>query len=412
VTVTELTSRLTHGLTHGLTIRGVTQTELGGRLARLPEWAKALIVFGSCQLVTALMLDRAARFTTIDQQGTTARWPYLSFVARWDSAWYRTIAEGGYPSVLPRDPAGEVEQNAWAFYPLFPMLGRALGTLGLSWPVAGWTISVLSALAAAVVLRSLVDQLGGPSLALWSVALLGSFTVAPVLQFPYSEALALFLLLTVLWCLQRRRYGAAIAVILLLGLARPIAAPLAVVVVVHVILRLRRRPPPITMSAELARMALLVLAAGVATIGWPVIAALATGERSAYTETMAAWRYGRGVVPVDPWLDASARYLGPFSGRVALVAAGIGLLWWLTRPSSRFIGGDLRVWCVAYPLYLLAVLDPTTSLARYMVLLFPLGVLLAAASPSAAYRRALVVASFVTQLVWIVVIWRIASFPP
>ncbi len=377
---------------------------LTARLARLPGWAQALLVMMACQLLTALLLDRAARFTLLDHEGHTSRWSYLAFVARWDSAWYRKIAEGGYPSVLPIDAAGQVQQNEWAFYPVFPMLARGLMALpGVGWARAGWLVSVLSALVAAVLLRMLVDRLAGPSPALWSVALLGSFTSAAVLQFPYSDALGLALLLAVLCCLQRGRYALAMPLLVLIGLARPIAVPLAVVVVVHAVRRLRHRP---------TTALLLVAAAGVGAVVWPVTVAVATGRQSAYTDTMAAWRYGRGLVPVDPWLDASARYLGPFFGRVMLIAVPLALLWWLTRPAARFLGADLRVWCVAYGGYLLAVLDPTTSLARYLLLFFPLGLLLAAASPSTAFRRVLVVFGFVTQLVWIVTIWRLNGFPP
>jgi MFS family permease len=374
------------------------------RVARLPRWAHALLIFVACQLLTAVLIDRAARFTVLDAQGHTSRWSYLRFVARWDSAWYRRIAQEGYPLVLPLDGTGEVKQNGWAFYPLFPMLARALMALpGVGWPLAGWLVAVISALAAAILLRLLVERLGGPALALWSVALLGSFTTAPVLQFPYSDSLALALVLAVLCCLQRRRYALVVPLLLVIGLARPVAVPLAVVVAVHAVRRLRRRP--------LTALS-LVGAAGVGAVAWPVIAAVVTGRRSAYTDTMGAWRYGRGVVPVDPWLDASARYLGPVFGRVLLIVVPLGVLWWLTRPAARFLGADLRVWCVAYGVYLLAVLDPTTSLARYLLLLFPLGVLLAAASPHLAYRRALVAFGFVTQLVWIVTIWRLGGFPP
>ena len=81
---------------------------LTARLARLPGWAQALLIMMACQLLTALLLDRAARFTLLDHEGHTSRWSYLAFVARWDSAWYRKIAEGGYPSVLPIDAAGQV----------------------------------------------------------------------------------------------------------------------------------------------------------------------------------------------------------------------------------------------------------------------------------------------------------------
>lgn len=387
-----------------LTGRHTLVVRLLDRWLRTPAWAQALVVMSGCMLVTAFLLDRASRFTVLDATGRTGDWSYLQFVARWDSAWYRKVAQDGYPSTLPLDPVtGEVKQNPWAFYPLFPLLARGLMAFGLRWPVAGWLVAIGCALAAAVLLRSLVERLAGPRVALWSVALLGSFPTAPALQLPYSDALGVVALLSVLWCLQRGAYPAAMLALLVTGFARPIAVPLAVVAAVHAVRRVRHRP-----GTALG----LLAAAGIGAVSWPVTAALVTGHPSAYTETMAAWRYGRGLVLVDPWLDASARYLGVVVGRVVLVAVPALVLWWLTRPIARVLGADLRVWCVAYGGYLIAVLDPTTSLARYLLLTFPLGVLLLVASPSAAYRRTLVAAGFVFQMVWIVTIWRAGGFTP
>ena len=51
---------------------------------------------------------------------------YWNFINIWDARWYGQVITNGYPSALPTDAAGNVQENAWAFYPLFPALGRAL----------------------------------------------------------------------------------------------------------------------------------------------------------------------------------------------------------------------------------------------------------------------------------------------
>ena len=115
-----------------LTGRHTRLVRLLDRWLRTPPWAQALVVMAGCMLLTAFLLDRASRFTVVDATGRTADWSYLQFIARWDSAWYRKVAQGGYPQVLPLDPlTGEVKQNPWAFYPVFPLLARALMALGL-----------------------------------------------------------------------------------------------------------------------------------------------------------------------------------------------------------------------------------------------------------------------------------------
>jgi hypothetical protein len=373
------------------------------RWRALPPWAQAILVMLACELVTAVVLDRAARFAVLNQDGRVGSLPYQGFVVRWDSDWYRKIAQFGYPTLVPHRPDGVVAQSAWAFYPLYPFAARLLMSLGIAWPYAPLLVSFGSALASAVLLRSVVAHVVGPAVALWSVALLGSFPTAPVLQLAYSEALALALLLAVLRCLQQGQYWWAVVATTALGLTRPIAAPLALVVLVHVVRRWRRGPRP--------AMAALVLAAGVATVLWPVIVAVRTGDLHTYADTMAAWRPG-AMRPLYPWWARSGHYLGPVLGRVLVLEVPVVLIWLLTRPLARRLGAELRVWTVAYLAYLYLVLDPTTSLFRYLLLFFPLGVLLLVASPSSAYRRALVVASFGLQVVWVVTIWRTAFGPP
>jgi hypothetical protein len=150
-------------------------------------------------------------------------------------------------------------------------------------------------------------------------------------------------------------------------------------------------------------------------VAWPVVAAVATGERSAYTDTMSAWRVGHEVHLLRPWLTISRYVLGHRLGPVVVVLVVAALVGWLVARRSRVIGPDLRAWCLVYVGYLLLVLDPFTSLARYLLLLFPLGTLLAAASRSSAYRRALALAFLAGQVVWVVWLWRFippADWPP
>ncbi len=54
---------------------------------------------------------------------------YWSFVNIWDARWYGEVLQNGYPEVLPTDGAGNVQENAWAFYALFPVLGRVVAGL-------------------------------------------------------------------------------------------------------------------------------------------------------------------------------------------------------------------------------------------------------------------------------------------
>ena len=309
---------------------------LGVWWARLPGWGQALVIYGLSRIVDAVILSRVARFQPAavlsqvgwltegtDPAGTPG---YFGFVSLWDGEWYHKVAEYGYPDSVPRDDLGNVQQNAWAFYPLYPTLVRLLmGVTGAGWPVTASLVALVCGGVAAVTMRSLVEPLAGRSLALWTVMLFVAFPTAPVLQLAYTESLSLALLLGVLWTLQRGWYLGTAGLMLLVGLARPIAVPLAVVIGVHLLRQLyrwRRAPagevgPPIG-RGSLLRLFVATAAAGAASVAWPVIAWRGTGEPNAYLETMSAWRDQANTTPFYPWWANARLWFGDWGGPLAL----------------------------------------------------------------------------------------------
>jgi hypothetical protein len=332
----------------------------------------------------------------------------------WDGTWYQRISVEGYPAILPRDAAGVVTQNTWAFYPLYPGMVRAVEWTGLPWAAAATAVSLTCAAGATVLMRSVVARVAGPRLALWTVVLFCFFPTALVLQLPYSESMAILLLAALFWCLQRARYLTAVPLLLLVGVARPIAVPLVAVLTVHLLSQAQavRGLPSALAGRALAGPALAWTAAVVAAAEWPLIAWWRSGVRDAYTSTMAAWRTPHEVTPLQPWLNASELVLGRQVGPLVLVAVVAGLAWWLAGQGRRVVGLDLAAWCACYVAYLLAFLDSFASLPRYLLPLFPLGTMLAAASGSRAFRLAITVAFAVLGVIWMLVIWRSHQWAP
>lgn len=388
-----------------------------GRLARFdprraPGWVQALLALAASRALFTFVAYRCAVLGGHHQDGTA--WTYLQIANNWDGTWYQRIAVEGYPHGLPLDSTGKVPQNAWAFYPLFPMTVRLVERVGLSWTAAATVVSLLATAVAVVLLRSLAARLAGPRAGLWTVAFLCFFPSALVLQLPYSEALAIMLLIAVFWCLQRGRYLTAVPLVLLIGLARPIAVPLAVVLAVHLAAEawgMRGMPRSIAVRA-LAGPVLVCLAGGLAAVAWPLLVWWGTGVPDGYTRTMAAWRYPRPIEPVRPWIDTATLVLGGNVGRIALFGSLGALACWLVVQGRRVIGRDLAVWCAAYVAYLVAVLDSFSSLPRYLLPLFPLGTMLAATSRSRAFRVAVTLASAVLGVIWMLAIWRSHSWAP
>jgi hypothetical protein len=414
-------SRQGEGMTISVTTAATPRVEpaggAGGARRRfdwrgIPAWAQALFLYAVSRALFTFVAYRAADLARPHPDGRHRR--YLEIANNWDGTWYRRIAVEGYPSVLPVDSMGAAAPNTWAFYPLFPRtVSVVMRVTGLDWTLAATVVSLVAGAAAVVVVRSVLARVAGPRTAMWSVAFLCFFPAAPVLQLPYSESLALLLLALTFWCLQCGRYLLAVPVILALGLARPVAVPMAAVLGVHLLREVwavRRLPRAAWRS--LAGPAAACAAGVAAAAEWPLLAWRGTGVPNAYTLTMAAWRTPHQVVPVRPWAQFSQHLLGAVIGPVVLVAALAALAVWLARRGWRVLGADLVAWCGFYLAYLVAVLDSFTSLPRYLLPLFPLGALLASTSSSRAFRVAVTVSSAVGGVGWMLIIWRSRIWAP
>jgi hypothetical protein len=340
---------------------------------------------------------------------------YFDMTVLWDGSWYRTVAEDGYPVPLPLDPtSGRPSQNAWAFYPLYPLLARGLmGLTGLSFPVVASTLALVCGLGAAVVMAGLLAERVGSRVALAAVAVWAAFPAAVSLQLSYTESLAMLVLCGFLWAVTRQRWAVAAGLALVLGMTRPIALPLLVVVVVALLARWNgRRERPVG-SREYLAGAWALAACGISGLAWPVIAWAVTGSPTAYTDTMAAWRAGGEIVPLKPWLWMSEWVFRDYAlaatyGPVALALVVTTIVVMVCGPWAKALGPELRAWCLAYPAYLGLVLDPFTSIFRYLLPLFPLLVVVLGGGWGDRPARllpwrtaALVVAGIVGQAFWV-----------
>ncbi|WP_407941422.1 hypothetical protein [Metallococcus carri] len=309
--------------------------------------------------------------------GGAAHPAYLDMMRMWDGTWYREIAVNGYPDQIPRNEAGVVQQNAWAFYPLFPLLARlGMDLTGFSFEAVAAVLTLAMGAGAAVLMARLLAPRVGPLVAFGAVCVYAASPPSPTLQLAYTESLGMLLLLAALLALARRDWLVASGLALLIGLTRPIALPLAVVALVAVWQRWRERREDPIRAGDWAGMVWTLVACGVAGFLWPAIAWWVTGERNAYTETMATWRIGNTIKPFDPWIT-NLSYLVGTGWAVFWVAVMIAALAaMLLGPWAEALGLQLRVWCAVYAAYLGAVLDVWTSVYRYLLFLFPLAVIL------------------------------------
>jgi hypothetical protein len=393
-----------------------------------PWWLQSLAVYGAARAFSAVLLLVVASRQAAN--GWTGAAPgYADYTGlMWDATWYRRIAEGGYPATLPVGADGLVQQNEWAFFPLYPFLVRAvMAVTGGSWAVVAPTVSLLAGAGAVLLVHRTVVRgapravAARPGLPLATVLLVSAFPTAVVLQVGYTEALALLLVAASLLAVVTRRYGWACAAVLALGFTRAVALPMAVVVVVHALVRWREwraageRPP----GRDLAGIAALAVAAVVSGFAWIAVCGWVTGVPDAYLQTQESWRGARTTAPFAGWAYVPGFWFGDAAPFVVLGAAVL-VVGVLVAPSTWRLGRELHAWSAAYLLYLAAAVEPGSSLARFLLLAFPLAAATAGVVPRPRWARwawtgGVVVLMLVLQVVWVDRIWRLvppSGWPP
>jgi Gpi18-like mannosyltransferase len=135
-------------------------------------------------------------------------------LARWDAGWYRSIASDGY-SWNQTTGVGNV-----AFFPLYPMLVRALAASGLPLFWAATVLSHLCFVAAVVLLQRLQARRSATPPDHSQLFALLTLPWAFFLLAPYSEALFLALALGAFLAAHDRRWGLVAFLGFLAGLTR------------------------------------------------------------------------------------------------------------------------------------------------------------------------------------------------
>lgn len=366
-------------------------------------WTSRLVVWAA-GLLGLMWFGRAPGTGQFDTRGLTTPFSALgdllvSPAARWDSAWYLTIAQDGY---------GDARSHAQAaFYPLYPLLMRAGGWVVGSPLVAGILVSLACFLGALVLLHRLAALELGEMYARPTVLLVAFFPSALFFSAVYSESLFLLVSVGAFLAARHERWAWAGAlgalgaltrnsgVLLLLPLAllflygpRPGGAP---------VLHRARWLPRYRLTPQVLWLGLVPL--GLALyLGWSVAA---LGDAFAPYHAQALWlrhfeplgaltggidkavdavrELARGGATTPYLAEGGGNSLEPFSQ--ALLLAGF-LAFTLVA-----LVGVLRRLPLAYGAYTAVALamtlsypvddQPLISLPRYMLALFPLQMWLA-----------------------------------
>lgn len=229
-----------------------------------PATVIALGVFAAVRGAGVLVLALASWWAGRD--------PLKVIGSSWDSVWYLGIAANGYGRTQmwadPLTGTGFI-QSDYAFFPLYPLLMRLLGTVLPGGLVpAGILIAWACAAVAAVGVYRVGELLIGPRGGLLLVGLWAALPHSVVLSLAYTEPVLAALAAWALYALLRGRWMWAAGLAVLAGLTRPTGLAVAAAVsamALHAILVRRSREPEVWAAGLLAPAgwAAYVLAVGV-----------------------------------------------------------------------------------------------------------------------------------------------------
>ncbi|MEY2571579.1 MAG: hypothetical protein QOE63_1929 [Acidimicrobiaceae bacterium] len=211
-----------------------------------PAWVVA-------RLAVALGWAGALLWTAVERDGVRSEAMGQGLFA-WDGVFYRGIAEHGY--------RGEALE-ALRFFPLFPLLGRAVATVIGSPGLALLIVANVGALVGAALVRRLAIECGlATEVATRAAWLLTLSPPAFALVWGYAEGLFVALAAGTLLALRRERWWWAAGLGALAGCTRPTGVLLALAALVAA-------------SAGLRRIAVGELPARAAAVAGPALGALA-----------------------------------------------------------------------------------------------------------------------------------------
>ncbi len=191
-------------------VEGTTRFSLM-RLILLPV---GVFLISRLFFLVTFLVTTSLTFDTSNFSGETLRHPkfeinleesinkFIKAASLGDAGWYDSIAKNGYDE----GSFSSERQRNWAFFPLFPLLERALTPVTGNNILSGLLISNLCFLLSLTILYRLGEYLGLSSKsneqALW---LLAFFPTSYFFSLPITESLFLFLIVTSFFLVRRNR---------------------------------------------------------------------------------------------------------------------------------------------------------------------------------------------------------------
>jgi len=307
-----------------------------------------------------------------------------------DGGWYVAVASLGYEHHLVYIAPGVPGQMRIAFFPLLPLLIRAVTDVtSLGGFTAGLLITAVASLFAAAGIYALIARYAGHATALATVALWAIMPTAIFQSMIYSEALYAALAAWAIYALLESRWLTAGGLTVVAGLSRPSAIALVVVVCAACLVAIVRNRGRWRAAAGLLVAPcglggyLLWLGIRLHNLDAWFISQRAQGWQSSFDFGRTTLQVISGVAALHTaWPGTPYVFVAAF----LLVCVGLALTMALNRRTPLAVSG----WTWLGILLTLGTSGPWISKARFILPYFPLLVPVAAIAGQASRRNQII----------------------
>ncbi len=334
------------------------------RIKQVREWwarsilARALVLALGC---TAFGSAVALAFGVRGSGRTTnelAAYPFIDLWIRWDAGWYQAISTTGYDF-------SPIQQSAVAFFPLYPLLMRAVSWFGVNSFVSGILLTAAAGVVAAILFNRWARDRAGEAAASRATWLLLLWPFAFYLYGAvYADALFLALVIGAFLLLERGAVGSAT----LLGALATATRPVAPAVVLGLLARqIERR---LRANERLRLVDALPLLSGLGLAAYMTYLSVRFGDPLAFATTQTGWQQtgARSVLKLRLLDDPQFPLNLPLP--VLHAALAVGLLA-LAVPTVRRLGWGYGLYSAAVMGVPLVASRDFIGLGRYGLATFP-----------------------------------------
>ncbi|HLD51109.1 hypothetical protein A3K34_01690 [candidate division WWE3 bacterium RIFOXYC1_FULL_40_10] len=281
--------------------------------------------------------------------------------AVWDSGYYLNIADEGYSSKISTYRE-TLNQANYAFFPLYPLLIHISTFVLHSKVLAGIIISNMSLLAASFILFYLVKQDYDSKVAQYSLFYLYAFPTAFIFTSVYSEALFLALSLISFYFGKNNKYFLAGIFGFFAALTRNVGIFLLIPIIFFYI---KHKTDYWNKLTHLIQIALIPTG----TLLYALYVRSLTGEMLSIINIQSAWgrRFGSPIKYIFDGLESNL-YQHRFTSIVVLLTLFILLM------CFRYLKPAYSSYALI--LFLLPLFTGLTSMPRYILVIFPIYIML------------------------------------